>query len=243
MADMSNPNPPHNKIDLPARKIANAYKKGHTIRQIADVYSVSSAPIRRILHASSIELRPSGNKKGCRSWITGKKPALERLDWDEVCGLYQNGQRIRDIIRKLKTSHYQVTYILRSRGIMFRKGGNKRGPLGKLWRSKNHRWNGGLSLKRLRYEIAEYRDWRKTILKRDGCCVLCFSKERLEAHHILPYRDCDGDKRYDVENGITVCKQCHIKLYLKEYEYIKLFKEYIKENKIKKCGSSKFIEQ
>lgn len=53
--------------------------------------------------------------------------------------------------------------------------------------------------------------WREQVLKRDGYkCRLCGSSERLEAHHIIPVSaDPDGRYKYDRNNGITLCHECH----------------------------------
>lgn len=53
--------------------------------------------------------------------------------------------------------------------------------------------------------------WRKAVIARDnGMCRICGSNENLEAHHIIPVKnDPDGKYKYDVNNGITLCKSCH----------------------------------
>ena len=62
----------------------------------------------------------------------------------------------------------------------------------------------------------EWRLFRKSILDRDNNkCVLCSSKKRLEVHHIVPYRMC---KKHEESNLITLCRECHKKLYRKELE-------------------------
>lgn len=49
------------------------------------------------------------------------------------------------------------------------------------------------------------------ILKRDNyCCQLCFSKNRLEAHHIIPIKT-DPSKVEEIDNLITLCHSCHKK--------------------------------
>lgn len=52
--------------------------------------------------------------------------------------------------------------------------------------------------------------WKKQILKRDDYkCVLCKNdKESLHVHHLDGYHWCK-EKRYDVNNGVTLCKTCH----------------------------------
>lgn len=53
--------------------------------------------------------------------------------------------------------------------------------------------------------------WSEDVKQRDGYkCVLCGSSVRLNAHHIKPvslYPEC----RNDLDNGITLCRECHLK--------------------------------
>ncbi len=62
---------------------------------------------------------------------------------------------------------------------------------------------------------AEYRGWRTSIFEKDNyTCQECGAKNGngktiyLEAHHIKSYTYFPG-LRFDVENGLTLCKGCH----------------------------------
>lgn len=60
-----------------------------------------------------------------------------------------------------------------------------------------------------------YRDWRKAVLKRDNNqCKICKSKIELEAHHIKEFSKYK-DLRFIVDNGITLCKNCHKNIHRK----------------------------
>ena len=51
--------------------------------------------------------------------------------------------------------------------------------------------------------------WRKAVIKRDrGHCRICYSRARIEAHHILSFTT-HPEVRWDVANGITLCHKCH----------------------------------
>lgn len=54
----------------------------------------------------------------------------------------------------------------------------------------------------------EYRLWRILVIRRDKVCQCCGSNKDRQAHHIE-----DGshnpDVRFDVDNGITLCRGCH----------------------------------
>ena len=59
----------------------------------------------------------------------------------------------------------------------------------------------------------QYVEWRNAVLKRDDYrCKICGKRGRLQAHHIIYWRDTVDSKwlRYDVENGITLCTTCHL---------------------------------
>ncbi|MCK5612838.1 HNH endonuclease [Candidatus Pacearchaeota archaeon] len=58
----------------------------------------------------------------------------------------------------------------------------------------------------------EYRKWRKYVYERDKyCCQDCnVVGGELNAHHIKKYKD-HPDERLSVDNGITLCIECHRK--------------------------------
>jgi len=58
----------------------------------------------------------------------------------------------------------------------------------------------------------EYRAWRAAVIERDGVCQGCGSNEDLCAHHILPWRYFK-EKAVDVDNGMTLCGECHLKVH------------------------------
>ena len=60
---------------------------------------------------------------------------------------------------------------------------------------------------------SEYQKWRKAVFKRDNyICQECLKKGNyLEAHHIKPFANYP-DLRFEIENGLTLCKDCHKKI-------------------------------
>lgn len=106
----------------------------------------------------------------------------------------------------------------------------KKGKPNYEMRGENHpRWKGGIGrhdLERKRFESVE---WRRKIFARDGYkCAECESKKEIQAHHIK--RWCDyPELRYEMDNGITLCKLCHSRTIGKEKEYEKKFKELLKK--------------
>jgi hypothetical protein len=52
--------------------------------------------------------------------------------------------------------------------------------------------------------------WSLMVRIRDKKCMLCGETENLHAHHIKSYKNHE-EMRYDVNNGITYCGDCHRK--------------------------------
>lgn len=72
-------------------------------------------------------------------------------------------------------------------------------------------WQGGLTQEnKLIRNQSEYRNWRKSVFERDNyTCQCCGERgEILHAHHIKNFSNHE-DKRFDINNGITLCKDCH----------------------------------
>lgn len=52
-------------------------------------------------------------------------------------------------------------------------------------------------------------EWRSAVFTRDGFrCRKCNNGGRLNAHHVEPY-NAAPDRRWDLDNGITLCVSCH----------------------------------
>jgi 5-methylcytosine-specific restriction endonuclease McrA len=59
--------------------------------------------------------------------------------------------------------------------------------------------------------VMGYKKWRKAVFTRDNFkCQKCGSEENLEAHHIKPF-SAAPELMYVVENGLTLCAECHKK--------------------------------
>lgn len=84
----------------------------------------------------------------------------------------------------------------------------------------SHFWKGGVSPqnKKLRRSL-KFRRWRELVFKRDNyTCQVCRAVSgegkhmNLHPHHIKPFSDF-LDLRFELDNGITLCKECHLKLH------------------------------
>ena len=83
---------------------------------------------------------------------------------------------------------------------------------------KNCNWKGGVSklnktLRQLAMETIDYKLWRSSVFERDNyTCIECKQHGiKLEADHIKPWIDFP-ELRYKVDNGRTLCKECHKKI-------------------------------
>jgi 5-methylcytosine-specific restriction endonuclease McrA len=57
------------------------------------------------------------------------------------------------------------------------------------------------------------KEWRQAVFKRDNfTCQDCGVKGYLQAHHLVPISR-DLDKAFSIENGRTVCVECHEKIH------------------------------
>ena len=71
-------------------------------------------------------------------------------------------------------------------------------------------WRGGVCGEndRLRHS-AKYKQWRTSVYKRDNyTCQCCGKHGVLNAHHLVSFSDY-AELRYDINNGLTLCEQCH----------------------------------
>lgn len=71
-------------------------------------------------------------------------------------------------------------------------------------------WNPNLSEDRHARFTREYRDWRTACFERDNYTCQCCGKHggRLNVHHIFDFSK-HKNLRYNVDNGITLCVECH----------------------------------
>lgn len=82
------------------------------------------------------------------------------------------------------------------------------------------------------YNDPVYKDWRLSVYKRDKfTCQMpnCKSKRRLQAHHIRKWSTA-ASLRFDIDNGITLCRTCHDSIKDMEHVYASLFMGIVHEN-------------
>ncbi len=81
-------------------------------------------------------------------------------------------------------------------------------------------WQGGITQETKRGRGNKgYKDWQLAVFTRDNFkCIWCSSKEQIEADHIKRWGEYP-DLRYEVNNGRTLCHNCHNKTRRKSGQY------------------------
>lgn len=91
------------------------------------------------------------------------------------------------------------------------------GDIDKYYKSlkinENHwNWQGGITSENHVIRTSDkIKEWRKSVFNRDKyLCQLCKNKKgnSLHAHHIKPFAKYP-EYRFDINNGVTLCKKCH----------------------------------
>lgn len=81
------------------------------------------------------------------------------------------------------------------------------------------------------YDDPVYKEWRLRVYKRDKfACQMpgCKNKKNLQAHHIQKWSSA-STLRYDIDNGITLCRACHSEVNRNEIYYQGLFMEILRK--------------
>jgi len=86
---------------------------------------------------------------------------------------------------------------------------------------KNHAWKGGRTYKSHKRDY-RFSDWRNAVIKRDNStCVICEKFCMYAITHHVKHSSEFPELKYDVENGKTLCYDCHMILHQKVSYYRK----------------------
>lgn len=171
--------------------------------------------------------------KGRKFEFKERPKAKGRVIWSKgtkgICKAWNKGKHLSE------TTKQKLRIALKGRKP--NKGSFKKGIIpwqkGKQGRGGylHHNWKGGISTanEKIRKSF-KYRIWRDEIFERDNyICQMpdCDKTERyLNAHHIKLFSKFP-ELRFDINNGITLCKKCHNKTKGKEKIFEELFKNII----------------
>lgn len=178
----------------------------------------------RFIKGNQIRLGSKLNKKSKHKMSIAK---IGKIPWNK-------GKKTKpETIEKLKKSHigiqsgknhpmYGKKHTIEAKQIMrSKKLGHipwNKGLLGFCSGSKNSNWKGGITPKTIEIrQSTESRNWKKAVLSRDNyTCIKCRIRSgKLHIHHIENFSQ-NIEKRFDINNGITLCEKDH-KLFHKIY--------------------------
>ena len=189
-----------------------------SLKACAEFFKTSEEKIRKELHKHNIPTRKSGTVPigiyTNKDWLFNqyrtlgksmKQIAVEQNVGETVIHKWIHRFNITPFSRSEKLTGKPKSAI----HIQHLKDARRKSPqIGKLnpnWRGGKTRWD-----KKIRSTVM-YREWRKSILERDGHkCIVCGNTEHLHAHHIISFSRYP-EFRFSLGNGITLCEDCHSK--------------------------------
>lgn len=164
------------------------YKNGMTLREVAKIINISPNTIH-YWAKNSDSLRSHYHRVSkCK---------------DRALVLYKKGYSSKKIEKILNGPK------ARTIRLWVNKAGLTRGPCN---------WKGGIEP--LNHKIRtskDIEDWRLAVFERDGFRCQCCGEVGvyLNAHHILAFSKYP-EQRFNINNGVTLCKNCHIDLHHKK---------------------------
>ena len=175
-----------------------------SIDVIAHQLGSSESSISRLLDQYGIEKRARWSKMA--GWNEGQPLSQEQRDRLSEIAKHRTGKKSpRSGARLSKSTRAQISDSLK----------------GRFRGAENPQWKGGRKYARNQWmDRYEYKEWRAAVFERDSyTCQMCGkpSTGNIQAHHIRPWRDFPA-LRFDVSNGITLCKKCHHKTKGKELD-------------------------
>jgi len=104
----------------------------------------------------------------------------------------------------------------------------------KIWDRRRYpkKKKGFVKNKTRNFDDPAYKAWRKKVYKRDGYrCQWpgCKCRGRIQAHHILKWAE-HPHLRFELSNGITLCRNHHDQIQGKEEEYVRMFSQILLAN-------------
>lgn len=167
-----------------------------------------------------IDLLPNRNEQAIyiKANKLGLKGAMGRflIKDEDIIDMYVNKKMsCAEISRKLDISNSMVSNRLKKNNIqvipVILKG------------DKAPNWKGGITSSNKKARSSrEFKEWRKQVFERDCYACQCCGDNKggnLHAHHIENFSEHEN-KRFDIDNGITLCDKCHDFKYYNSFHYI-----------------------
>lgn len=203
-------------------------------KQLAKEYNLTESFVKELIH---VLLPPQGETKRGR-FTLNERPFHK----EELYQLYIIDRlTIAEIVEKTQSTVWIITRSLIENNIPIRHGNArlvKGHPLaGKKSSFETRKKQSVAKLKipeeewtdfcpRADFDYVELKRWSKAVRKRDHYkCRICHAKKsdsRLDAHHIYS-KSKYPQFAYDIENGITLCYSCHLRVTHKEDNFISQF--------------------
>lgn len=228
-------------IQLRQQIVTEYLNKKISITQLSSIYNTSKPTVSRILRDAGVKIHYFKNL------TTSQEEEIIKLYTTEHLGLIETG-------RRFKVSRTVISRVLESYNIPVRNMsdchiGQHPWNKGKKWSDevkikmglkaqertgpKNANWRGGIATKRdKRRTWRVVKQWKMFCLKRDNnICLWCKSDKSVQVHHIIPIRQIkDLDLLVDSNNGITLCKKCHLKTHYHEAKFVDIFRNLLKNH-------------
>ena len=108
---------------------------------------------------------------------------------------------------------------------------NKGKKMPEIAGENNYRWIKDRTLVMEKHRLRgtlEWKNWRESVFKRDDyTCQECRQYSGyLEPNHIIPLRS-SMKRIFDVNNGITLCRPCHVKTIWKEEQFFEKYSQLV----------------
>jgi len=194
-------------------QIIKFYQSGLTGDEIKVKLNIGRHMVYYWLEKNNIKMRPVGHQKGRPAWNKGiklsenqkKKLNMEGLKIGRGLFKGQTGIYSKEVLEKMK---------IRLKGKMGEQALN---------------WKGGISRAyKTGYNSFQYKEWRKKVFERDDytcqkCGIRCGNGKvnYLTAHHKKSFSKYPK-LRFKIDNGLTLCENCHCLMDKYRARFIKL---------------------
>jgi 5-methylcytosine-specific restriction endonuclease McrA len=194
--------------DIDADELRSLYiDKLWSSNHIGEHFGCSNATILVRLRSNGINVRHHNDTKRGRS----PKNRVPTDDAAIIAAYAQPTMAITEVARALGYTEVAVTRVLREHCVSIKP--QREVVKGKRTGRHNANWRPYLTDEERseRRDTAKHGKWRLQIYQRDFYRCQCCGDARggnLNAHHIEAYKS-NKARRWDVENGITLCEPCH----------------------------------